>query len=53
MQIDARGVFTGFIIAPAIGAAVAVFGMMIHFVMTDPAGAELTVGELMPLAISI
>ena len=39
MQIDARGVFTGFIIAPAIGAAAAVFGMMIHFVMTDPAGA--------------
>lgn len=53
MQIDARGVFTGFIIAPAIGAAAAVFGMMIHFVMTDLAGAELTVGELMPLAISI
>jgi hypothetical protein len=53
MQIDFKGVFAGFVIAPAFGAAVCVFGMMVHFVMTDPAGADLPLGELTPLAASI
>jgi hypothetical protein len=53
MQIDARGLFAGFVIAPAFGAALCVAGMMVHFVMTDAEGAALTLGELMPLAISI
>jgi hypothetical protein len=53
MQIDAKGVFAGFVIAPAFGALICVLGMMVHFVMTDPAGADLPLGELMPLAASI
>ncbi len=53
MQIDARGIFTGFVIAPAVGAAICVFGMMVQFVSTDVEGAALTLGELMPLATSI
>ncbi|MFP4519309.1 MAG: hypothetical protein ACLFQ5_07635 [Oceanicaulis sp.] len=53
MQIAPRGVLAAFIIAPAFAALVCVIGMMIHFVTTDPAGAELPVGELMPMAASI
>lgn len=53
MRVDARGVVSGLIIAPAFGAAACVFAMMIHFVMTDPAGAELTLGQLLPLAGAI
>jgi hypothetical protein len=50
MAVDARGVLSGLIIAPAFGAAACVAGMMVHFVTTDPAGAELTLGQLMPMA---
>jgi hypothetical protein len=50
MQVDARGVLSGLIIAPAFGAAVCVFAMMIHFVTTDAAGAEMTLGQLLPVA---
>lgn len=50
MQVDVRGMLSGSLIAPAFGAAACVGGMMIHFVMTDPAGAELPMGQLMPLA---
>jgi hypothetical protein len=32
---------------------VCVFAMMVHFVVTDPAGAALPLGELMPLAGAI
>jgi len=53
MRIDLKGVFAGFVIAPAFGAVVCVLGMMVHFVMTDPAGADLPLGDLMPLAASI
>lgn len=53
MHTDMRGVFSGFVIAPAFGAAVCVFAMMIHFVMTDAEGAALPVAELLPLAASI
>ncbi len=53
MQADMRGVFTGFVIAPAFGAVVCVLAMMIHFVMTDAEGAALPVAELAPLAASI
>ncbi|MGJ3230313.1 MAG: hypothetical protein ACFE0P_00775 [Oceanicaulis sp.] len=53
MSIAPRGVFAGFIIAPAFAAAACVFGMMVHFVMTDPAGAALPLGELMPMAGAI
>lgn len=53
MSVDTKGVFAGFVIAPALGAAVCVFAMMIHFVMTDPAGADLPLGDLMPLAGAI
>ena len=51
--MDMRGVFPGFVIAPAFGAAVCVLAMMIHFVMTDAQGAALPVAELSPLAASI
>jgi hypothetical protein len=50
MQIAPRGVFAAFIIAPAFAAGVCVLGMMIHFVMTDPEGAALSVGALLPMA---
>ena len=50
MAVDARGVVSGLIIAPACGAALCVAGMMVHFVTTDPAGAALTLGELTPMA---
>lgn len=50
MQVDARGILSGLIIAPAFGAAACVFGMMVHFVTTDPAGADMTLGQLMPVA---
>lgn len=50
MTIAARGVLAGLIIAPALAAALCVFGMMIHFVATDTQGAALPVGELAPLA---
>jgi hypothetical protein len=53
MRVDARGVLSGLIIAPAFGAAACVLGMMVHFVMTDPAGAELPLGQLMPMAGAI
>ena len=53
MQTDMRGVFPGFVIAPAFGAMVCVFAMMIHFVATDPEGAALPIGQLAPLAASV
>jgi len=53
MSIAPRGVLAAFIIAPAVAAGLAVLGMMIHFVMTDPAGAALPVGELLPMAGAI
>ena len=53
MQADMRGVFTGFVIAPAFGALACVFAMMIHFVMTDADGAALPLAQLAPLAASI
>lgn len=53
MRIDAKGVLSGLIIAPAFGAAVCVAGMMVHFVTTDPAGAALPLGQLMPMAVAV
>ena len=53
MSIAPRGVLAAFIIAPAFAAGLAVLGMMVHFVTTDPAGAALPVGELMPMAGTI
>ena len=53
MRIDSRGVFTGLLIAPALGAGVCVMAMMVHFVITDAQGAAMTLGELMPLAGAI
>lgn len=50
MRVDARGILSGLIIAPAFGAGACVFAMMIHFIMTDAAGAEMPLGQLMPLA---
>jgi hypothetical protein len=50
MQIAPRGVLAAFIIAPAFAAGVCVLGMMIHFVVTDPQGAVLPVGALLPMA---
>lgn len=53
MSIAPRGVLAAFIIAPALAAGLAVLGMMVHFVMTDPAGAALPVGDLLPMAGAI
>lgn len=53
MSIAPRGVLAGLIIAPAFAALLCVFAMMIHFVMTDPAGAALPIGELLPMAGAI
>lgn len=50
MQVDAKGVASGFIIAPAFAAAAAVLGMMVHFVLSDPAGAQLPLSQLLPMA---
>jgi hypothetical protein len=51
--MDMRGVFPGFVIAPAVGAAVCAFSMMIHFVLTDADGAALPLAELAVLGASI
>ncbi|MEQ8405111.1 MAG: hypothetical protein RKE49_08430 [Oceanicaulis sp.] len=53
MSIAPRGVFAAFIIAPAFAALLCVLGMMIHFVTSDPAGAAMPVGELLPMAAAI
>ncbi len=50
MQTDARGVFSGFIIAPAVAAFAAVAGMLAELYLTAPEAADLTVGEIAPLA---
>lgn len=53
MRVDARGVFSGLIIAPAFGAAAAVAGMMVELVVTAPQARDLTLVELLPTAGSV
>lgn len=53
MRTDAKGIVTGFVVAPAFGALVCVAAMMVHFVMTDPDGAALPVAELLPLSSAV
>ena len=53
MSIAPRGVFAAFIISPAFAALACVLGMMIHFVVSDPAGAAMPLGELLPMAGAI
>ncbi len=53
MNISARGAFSGIIIAPATGAFVAIAGMLVHLYATQPEAADLTVGEIAPLAASL
>ncbi|XBQ15425.1 MAG: hypothetical protein ABL308_10705 [Oceanicaulis sp.] len=48
-----QGVLAGLIIAPAFGAVVCVAAMMVHFVLVDPDGAALPLGELLPMAGAI
>ena len=50
MAVDARGVLSGLIIAPAFGAAAAVAGMMVELVITEPAARALPLAEFMPMA---
>lgn len=53
MRTDAKGVISGLIIAPPLGAALCVAGMMVELVLTEPAARALALGEFMPMASAV